>query len=179
MKRKQGVLAALAAVALGCCVGLKAEEAAPAFAHERNSFSLTVHAPYRTAAALFGPDGERAWSEGHWDPKFFYPQPGNDVPGAVFAIQHEASKAIWVTTAFDLEARHFQYVYFLAETLVTTIDLNFVSVGDRDTRVTVVYTRTALSPAANEHVRVLGEHDRKNGPHWEAAINNYLRTRHE
>jgi hypothetical protein len=156
---------------------IKSEEATALFAHVSNSFSVTVHAPYREAAPLFGPNGERAWSDGSWNPVFFYPQPAQDVPGAVFAIQHGAVKAIWVNTAFDIEARHFQYVYFLPGTLVTTIDVTFVPVDDRNTKVTVVYARTALDPAANDHVKELGEHDSRSGKHWEAAIDEYLRNR--
>jgi hypothetical protein len=152
--------------------------AQPSLAHVSNLFSLIVHAPYRAAALLFGPNGERGWNEGgDWDPHFFYPQPGEDVPGAVFAIQRGSKKMVWVNTAFDIEARHFQYVYFVPEVLVTTIDVNFVPLDAGSTKVSVVYTRTALDSAANEHVRELGESDRKSGEHWERAINDYLAKR--
>ena len=107
----------------------------------------------------------------------FFPQPGKDVPGAVFAIQHESTKAIWLNTAMDNEARHFQYVYFLPGTLVTTIDVAFDLIDDRNTKVSVVYTRTALDAAANDHVGTLGEHDSKSGKYREEAIDDYLRTR--
>lgn len=42
-------------------------------AHVRNSFTLTVHAPYKIAAPLFGPNGERVWAGDDWDPQFIYP----------------------------------------------------------------------------------------------------------
>jgi hypothetical protein len=144
-------------------------------AHVRNGFDLTVHAPYNVAAPLFGPNGERAWGEGHWDPQFLYPQPANDVEGAVFTVQHGGLKSVWVNTVFDTAARHFQYVYFVPDAMVTTIDVNFLPVDDANTKVHVVYTRTALDAAANDHVRMLGEHDRASGVHWQTAIDAYLR----
>lgn len=140
----------------------------------RNSFDLTVHAAYRDAAPLFGPNGERGWSEGDWDPQFFYPQPGKDIEGAVFSIRQGSTESIWVNTVFDLEARHFQYVYFVPDTLVTTIDVNFVPVDAMNTKVTVVYTRTALDVGANGHVRQLGEKDSKSAEQWQKAINDYV-----
>ncbi len=152
-------------------------ESQVSFAHVRNSFSLTVHAPYHEAAPLFGPNGERGWSEGHWDPHFFYPQPGQDVSGAVFSIQHGSSKSVWVNTVFDTEAHHFQYVYFVPDAVVTMIDVTFSPVDNHNTRVDVVYTRTALNASANEYVRQLGESDRENGRHWEKAVNDYLQAR--
>ncbi len=79
-------LAALSAGLLCSAAESTCQEAEAPLAHVRNSFNLMVHAPYRDAAPLFGPNGERGWGEGHWDPHFFYPQPGRDVEGAVFAI---------------------------------------------------------------------------------------------
>jgi hypothetical protein len=78
-------------------------------AHVRNSFTLTVHAPYKIAAPLFGPNGERVWAGDDWDPQFIYPQPAEDRGGAVFTVKHGLHQSVWVNTLFDAEARHFQY----------------------------------------------------------------------
>jgi hypothetical protein len=43
--------------------------------------------------------------------------------------------------------------------------------------VNVSYERTALDPAANEHVVKLGEADRGSGKEWGTAINDYLAKR--
>ena len=144
------------------------------YAHVRNSFDLTVRLPYESAAPLFGPNGERGWSEGHWDPQFLYPLPGEDVQGAVFTVQHGAHKVFWVNTTFDLKARHFQYVYFVPEIVATVIDVNFVPLGATSTKVIVVYERTALNAEANETVAALGKHDAANGPEWQKSIEDYL-----
>jgi hypothetical protein len=142
--------------------------------HVRNQFEFTVHAPYPVVAPLFGPEGERAWATDHWDPHFLYPQPALDTQGAVFTIHRGHHHAYWVNTSFDTDARHFQYVYFIPEALVTLIDVRFSELDPTNTKVNVAYERTALNPEANEHVKELGNSDRENGKEWGTAINDYL-----
>lgn len=148
--------------------------AAP-LAHVRNSFELTVQAPYKIAAPLFGANGERSWAGDDWDPQFIYPQPAQDEEGAVFTVRHGSHQSVWVNTAFDTEAHHFQYVYFVNNVMVTVVDLRFLPVDSGKTKVSAVYERTALSQEANQHVRKLGGIDRGNGKRWEKLINDYLR----
>lgn len=148
--------------------------AAQLLLHVSTSFDLMVHAPYAKAAPLFGPEGERAWAGKHWNPEFIHPQPAADVEGAVFTIQRGDRKAVWVNTAFDVEGRHFQYVYFLPDLLVTVIDVRFRPEGADATAVHVVYTRTALTPAGNEHVTAMSEGDKTAGGEWQKAIDEYL-----
>lgn len=145
-----------------------------ALLHVSTSFDLTVHASYAKTAPLFGPEGERAWAGKHWNPEFLHPQPAADVEGAVFTIQHGNLKAVWVTTLRDPDARHFQYVYFLPDLMVTVIDVRFQPEGAESTAVHVVYTRTALSSEGNEHVTAMSEGDKTAGTEWQKAIDDYL-----
>jgi hypothetical protein len=145
--------------------------------HVRNEFEFTAHAPYEVVAPLFGAEGERAWSGGHWDPHFLYPQPAEDIQGAVFTIRHGHRLAYWINTSFDKSTRHFQYVYVVPESMVVLIDVRFSEVDAADTKVNVAYERTALDPGANEHVRELGIADRESGKEWGTAINDYLAQR--
>ena len=142
--------------------------------HVRNEFEFTVHAPYQVAAPLFGPEGERGWAGGHWDPQFLYPQPAQDTQGAVFTIRHGHHHAVWINTAFDTSARHFQYAYFIPETMVVLIDVRFSEPDAENTKVNVAYERTALNPDANQRVKEMGDADRDSGKEWGTAINNYL-----
>lgn len=142
--------------------------------HTQTSFDLLVHAPYAVTAPLFGPNGERAWAGKHWNPEFIHPQPGSDVEGAVFTIQHGAHTATWVTTISDVESRHFQYVYFLSDLMVTVIDVRFKPISADATAVHVVYTRTALTPEGNPHVIAMTEGDKTAGKEWQEAIDEYL-----
>jgi hypothetical protein len=151
----------------------------PAFSdlvHASNSFQFVVHAPFDRTGPLFGPEMERNWSGDHWNPTFIYPQPAKDVQGAVFTVQHGQHTSTWVNTVFDLAHGRMQYVYFIPDALVTTIDVHLTAIDKFTTRVDVTYARTALQVEANEHVRVLGEKDRANGPQWQQAIETFLKT---
>jgi hypothetical protein len=173
---KTAVLIVLAAGALGVLAFLYHHGAASRgpVAHVRNEFEFTVHAPYQVAAPLFGPEGERGWAQGHWDPHFLYPQPPQDTQGAVFTIRHGHRHAYWINTFFDTEARHFQYVYFIPDAMVVLIDVHFSEIDPGNTKVNVAYERTALKPEASEHVREMGNADRENGKEWGTAVNDYL-----
>ena len=145
-----------------------------AVVHVRNEFEFTAHAPYKVVAPLFGAEGERAWGGGHWDPHFLYPQPAQDIQGAVFTIRHGHRQAYWINTSFDKSARHLQYVYVVPEAMIVLIDVRFSEVDVANTKVNVAYERTALDPSANEHVKELGNADRQGGREWGTAINDYL-----
>jgi hypothetical protein len=142
--------------------------------HVRTEFELTVRAPYSVSFPLFGPIGERSWAGGDWDPQFVYPSPGADIPGTVFTIKHGPHQAIWASTAFDVEGRHIQYAYFITDVMVTTINLTFLPLDSANTKVSVVYDRTALNVAANDHVQQFAAADRARGADWEKAINAHL-----
>jgi hypothetical protein len=155
------------------------QSASPALAHVSNSFQFVVHAPFNRTAPLFGPDMERQWSGDHWNPTFLYPQPSKDVQGAIFTVQHGQKTSTWVNTVFDLTGGRMQYVHFIPDILVTTIDVHLTPVDKATTRVDVTYVRTALQAIANEDVRELGEKDRESGPEWQQAIETYFQANHK
>ncbi len=146
--------------------------------HVSNSFQLVVPAPFNQAATLFGPEGERCWAGEHWNPNFLHPQPAKDIEGAVFTIQHGAHKSVWVNTLFDPAGGRMQYVSFIADQLVSTIDVRLTSLNSSTTSVGVTYARTALDPTMNEEVQAKGVSDRASGPHWQTAIESYLKDQH-
>jgi len=143
-------------------------------AHVSNSFQFVVRAPLIRAAALFGPEGERCWAGQHWTPEFLFPQPGKDVQGAVFTVQHGPHKSVWVNTLFDTTAGRMQYVSFIPETLVSTVEVRLSPLDAASTRVEVTYVRTALNIAANEDVQEMGKSDAQSGPEWQRAIEKCL-----
>jgi hypothetical protein len=136
-----------------------------------------VRTPYVEAAPLFGPLGERAWAGKHWDPKFVFPLPARDVEGAVFTVKHGPFSSVWVNTLLDVAGRHFQYVYFVPDVMVTMIDVRFKPIKTDSTQVNVVYTRTALTGAGNEHVAAMTKDDESAGKDWQQAIDHYLANR--
>lgn len=144
-------------------------------AHARSRFELTVRAPLATAASLFGPGRQRAWSPSPtWSPQFVHPERGEDIPGAVFRIKQGRKISTWINTAFDLQAGHVQYVSFIDKAMVTLIDLRLSPVGSQETKVQVVVERTALNPSMRQRIAQHGVSDPRMGPEWEAAINGYL-----
>ena len=178
----KGIYLTLAVIVLAGAAGLayhlyhRGPSSGPAY-HVRTEFAFTVHAPYTTAAPLFGPEGEKAWASDSWHPHFVYPQPARDIEGAVFQVNHGHHRSTWVNTAFDLENGHIQYVYVIPDLMVTRIDLHLSQPTPATTDVRVAYERTALSATANEHVREFGEADQNNGKTWGADIERYLATR--
>jgi hypothetical protein len=96
-------------------------------AHVSNSFQFVVRAPLHRAAPLFGPEGERCWAGQHWNPEFLYPQPGEDVQGAVFTVQHGPHTSVWVNTIFDPAGGRMQYASFAPERLVFTVDVQLTA----------------------------------------------------
>jgi hypothetical protein len=178
------ILAVSSALMLGALVVTQAKSMNEgnkenSLARVRNRFDLTVKASYADTTTLFGPSGERAWAGKDWNPQFLYPSPEHDEEGAVFTVQHGSHKSVWVNSIRDIQARHFQYVYFIPDALVTVIDVHFSPVNDSSTRVEVTYTRTALNPEANDHVRALGEKDITSGPEWQESIDHYLKSRNQ
>ncbi|MGC2616094.1 MAG: hypothetical protein WA354_18825 [Terracidiphilus sp.] len=164
--------AAIAASALG-------QSAAPStqLLRTQTAFDIVVHLPSAETAPLFGPEGERPWAGKHWDPQFLYPQPAHDEQGAVFTVHHGPVTAVWVNTLFDLKARHFQYVYFIPDIMVTTIDVRFTPTNPTTTQVHVTYTRTALIPDGNDHVTAFTNTDKTAAKDWQQSINTYLASR--
>lgn len=171
----------LLVVAAGAVVAATAHRPAPSeppdpVAHVRNQFTFMVHAAAATVFPLFGADRERRWASG-WAPAFVYPAPARDTAGMVFTIAHGPRTSVWVNTIFDAGTGRVQYVSVIPDALATLIDIQVTPLDSATTTVTVVYERTALSPDANDHVRALGDHDRGQGPQWQAEIADYLRQR--
>jgi hypothetical protein len=146
-----------------------------ALVHVHNRFHFLVHAPLDRAAPLFGPEGERSWAGAEWDPRFLYPQPAKDIQGAVFTVQQGDRKSVWIATRFDVDRGRMQYVSVVPGIRVSTVDVRLSAVDASTTRVEVTYVRTALDSSANEEVQALGESDRQEGPHWQEAIETYLK----
>ena len=143
-------------------------------AHVSNIFRFEVAAPLSRMAPLFGPEAERNWAGKHWNPVFLYPQLAHDTQGAVFTVQHGSRNSVWVNTLFDLPAGRMQYVSFIPDVLVTTVDVKLTPIGESHTSVEVTYVRTALQPSANDDVRALGSSDHDSGPQWQEAIETHL-----
>lgn len=139
-------------------------------AHTDRRFTFVVEASLEKVAPLFGADGERRWAGPHWEPRFLYPQPAQDVEGAVFALEGGGHASLWVNTRFDLRAGLMQYVALVPNKLATIVDVRLSPRGKAATDVEVRYRRTALAADANADVEQLGQSDAAKGPEWQSAI---------
>jgi hypothetical protein len=170
-------LAISAVMLFAAVITSSAQEPAPstetAPLHTRTDFSFTVDAPFDQVAPLFGANEERKWSAG-WNPQFIYPTPARDQQGMVFKVAHGQFTSVWVNTALDLAAGHIQYAYVLNDAMAVLIDIRLTRQSAQKTAVTVVYERTALLPAANEHVQHFTKGDAGAGKEWGDAINSYF-----
>ena len=152
--------------------GMTQTSVAPA--HVSNSFQFVIQVPFSRAAPLFGPEGERCWAGEHWKPEFLHPRRGEDVQGAVFTVPHGPHKSVWINTIFDLAGGRMQYVAFLPDTVVFTVDVRLTAVNASATSVAVTYVRTALDEMVNGDVEAMGKRDRESGPEWQREIEGCL-----
>jgi len=164
------VAAVLPAFAQGC----HAQTSPVAPAHVVSHFNFTVAAPFAHVAPQFGPEAERAWGDPQWDPQFIYPQPGKDVTGAVFTVQHGRHNSVWVNTNYDPVAGRMQYVYVIPDAMVCVIDIHVTTADAMHTAVDVTYTRTALTPKHNDVVAQLAQKDEQSGPEWQQHVKHAL-----
>lgn len=138
--------------------------------HITTSFHFEVHAPFSRVALLFGPESEKSWAGKHWQPEFLYPRPATDSQGAVFTVPQGPHTSIWVNTLYDVAAGRMQYVAVIPDVVASIVDVRLTDVQSSQTAVDVTYTRTALDPEANDHVRSLAHHDGVSGPEWQSSI---------
>ncbi len=160
-----GVIASTAPQALAT------DTATPAHTHE--AFSFVVSAPYAEVFPLFGAYEERKWAVG-FEPKFLHPVPAHDQPGMVFTTVQEGIPRVWVNTAFDAATGHVQYVYWIADVMTALIDIHVTRSGINETKVEVIYERTAVLHEANEQVVRMAQADANSGPSWAEMINGYF-----
>ena len=166
------LLAAVAGVVASSATPAQATDTAkPAHTHE--AFSFVVSAPYVDVFPLFGAHEERKWAVG-FEPKFIHPTPAHDQPGMVFTTVQDDASRVWINTTFDATTGHVQYVYWIADLMVALIDIHVTRPGINETKLDVVYERTALRPEANEQVVRMSQADANSGPRWSEMINGYL-----
>lgn len=106
---------------------------------------IRVALPSAEAFRLFTPHGERDWAAG-WDPRFPAPAPDDTEPGIVFETDAHGATTTWVV----LDRWPGRRVRYARVTPGRQAGIVEVTIEDRDghSDVEVVYTLTALTPAA-------------------------------
>ena len=128
------------------------------FAAERSvrSHAFIVAMPAAEAFRLFEPEGERAWAHG-WDPTYLHPADGAPEVGMIFTTTHGNESTVWTMTRHDLAAGVVEYLRVTPGSRVASVLVQCAPADGQRTRVTVVYTFTALSESGNEYVRAMDE----------------------
>lgn len=139
------------------------------------SFTITLPAPPDQAFLAFGPVEEQKWAP-EWRPTFVYQEGPEGHPSfAVFTVVKAREQATWVMSHYDLSGRAVQYVNTVPGKIMTVINIACQAAEPGQTRATVTYRRTALAADAIPAVEEFAREFAAQGPHWERAINEYLR----
>ena len=144
----------------------------PAFKTERVTRSHSFKLPLAAAKAFefFTPEGERAWAEG-WDPQYLHPANGRTEAGMVFLTRHGAEETIWTMTRHEPGNGVVEYVRTTPGSRTATVLVQCASLGEKETRVTVIYAFTPLSASGVEQVRKMDEANyREFIDSWQSAI---------
>lgn len=120
------------------------------------SRDFVVEAPMARAFRHFEPEGERAWAEG-WDPVYLAPADGHAQRGMVFTTAHGGEATLWMMTRYEPQAGLVEYVRATPGSRIGTVLVQCMPLGAARTRVTVVYTLTALSEEGNRTLAELDE----------------------
>ena len=134
------------------------------------SHALVVELPLAEAFTWFEPEGERAWAEG-WDPRYHHPSDGRAERGMVFTTGHGGELTLWTMIRHEPANGLVEYVRSTPGSRTGTVLVQCSALDERRTRVTIVYTLTAITPEGNEVLRAMGEERfRIYIESWEAAI---------
>ncbi|MCQ3932713.1 MAG: SRPBCC family protein [Chloroflexi bacterium] len=142
-----------------------------------HSHTLEFTAFIEQVFPLFTPVKEKLWLAQWQFTPIYHTTKSLEEAGAVFKTQHgDQSEEFWVMADYDPQQHRVQYVRFLPDLLLTTIDIQCLAMGDK-TRVTVTYTRTGLSEAGNAKLAsITAESYREQMAFWQHAIEHYLAT---
>jgi hypothetical protein len=120
------------------------------------SHSLIVGLPVADAFTFFEPEGERAWAQG-WEPRYHFPPDGRAERGMVFTTGHGGEHTLWTLIRHEPVNGLVEYVRTTPGSRTGTVLVQCSALDAKRTRVTVVYTLTALSAAGNEVLREMDE----------------------
>jgi hypothetical protein len=121
-------------------------------AHAVRSGAFTIDLPMKEAFALFEPEGERAWAEG-WNPTYLHPEDGAAQAGMVFTTGSAEEATIWTMTRHEPDGGVVEYQRVTPASRTATVVVQCSPMGEGRTRVTVIYTITALTEHGNQWLR--------------------------
>ena len=139
------------------------------------SFTIGLNGSVADVTPLFGPVREAEWAPG-WSPHFIHPAQGVQREGVVFTTTSgDGRDRLWLLTTYDLRNGRVEYVAITPAFTASEIKIRVLSDGERHSRATITYRRSALAPEGNTEVAKLDAHwAEQQRIHWETAINEAL-----
>ena len=163
-----------------CCLALVqaalAGEGGRATVEQRaQSFTIGLNGSVADVTPLFGPVREAEWAPG-WSPRFVHPAQGEQREGVVFTTTSgDGRDRLWLLTTYDFRNGRVEYVVITPAFTAAEIKIRVLSDGERHSRATITYRRSALAPEGNTEVAKLDAHwAEQQRIHWETAINEAL-----
>ena len=123
---------------------------------------------------LFNAVGEQRWVKG-WAPSFIYPVEPAAGEGAVFQTRKNGiGTATWIQTRHDPERGGASFVYVIPDHCAAMVDVDVTGSGKSQSRASVRYRMTSLSPGADGAVRKFAEDFEDMMTAWEKAIRHHI-----
>jgi hypothetical protein len=163
-----------------CCLALvqaalAGEGGAVTVEQRVQSFTIGLNGSVADVTPLFGPLRESEWAP-DWSPRFIHPAQGEQREGVVFTTTSgDGRDRLWLLTTYDLRSGRVEYVVMTPAFTASEIKIRVLSDGERHSRATITYRRSALAPEGNTEVTKLDGHwAEQQRIHWETAINKAL-----
>jgi hypothetical protein len=101
------------------------------------------------ALPLFTAEGERSWVPG-WEPQYIHPPHASSAAGTVFRTDHGGEETLWIVLRYEPVEGIAEYGRFTPGSRLGTVRVQCTGEGDSQTRVSVTYALTAVSPSGSE-----------------------------
>ena len=137
----------------------------------QNTTTFALHGPADAGFQLFTPTGEKAWAGEAWDPRRVDGATAPDNEGMVF--HNGVSQPLWIVSRYAPAERVVEYV-IVTDSVLTRLHCGVVAVAPQESKATVTYTWTALSPSGNEYVEKHAAHFDAIVADWEKSMNRVL-----
>jgi len=101
------------------------------------------------ALPLFTAEGERSWVPG-WEPQYIYPPHASSAAGTVFRTDHGGEETLWIVLRYEPVEGIAEYGRFTPGSRLGTVRVQCTGEVGSQTRVSVTYALTAISPSGSE-----------------------------
>jgi hypothetical protein len=147
----------------------------PAVEQRTQFFTIVLNGSVADVTPLFGPVREAEWAPG-WSPCFIHPAQALQREGAVFTTTSaDGRDRFWLLTTYDPSNGRVEYVVMEPAFTANEIKIRVVSDGERHSKATITYRRSALAPEGNDEVAKLdADWAEQQRIQWEIAINEAL-----